>query len=249
MLLSALPLLLFGQQASPPTFEVASVKPSKPGTPGPTMRIDPGGRFTAEGITLRNLITLAYGIRNEDLSGAPSWIESVRYDIEAKPSHTVPAPLSKQARDKQMLRLQALLADRFELRLHRKTLQRSILALVVAKKGPRLEAAQGSGAACRPNPDGPGLIASMEMFAADLSNRLDQPVIDQTGLHGFFCVRLRWTSEDGTPRSLGVRPQTGTEVPSSLYSALESQLGLRLQAQKGTIQILVVDHVSRPRPN
>ncbi len=62
----------------------------------------------------------------------------------------------------------------------------------------------------------------MEMFASDLSNRLGQPVIDQTGLHGFFCVRLRWIFEDGIPRSLGVRPRTGADVPSSIYSALQS---------------------------
>jgi len=244
------PSMLFSQSpAASPTFEVASVKPSKPGSPGPTLRIDPGGRFTAEGITLRNLITLAWHIRDEELSGAPSWIDSARYDIVAKPAHAVAAPLSKQAREQQMLRLQALLVDRFDLRLHWNTRQRSVLALVPAKNGPKLEQALGSGAACRPAPDGPGLITSMEMFAADLSNRLGQPVIDQTGLRGFFCVRLRWTSEDGIPRSLGVRPRTGADVPSSIYSALQSQLGLRLQAQKGAIQILVVDHVAPPRPN
>ena len=213
------------------------------------MRIQPGGRFTAEAITLRNLITLAYHISDEDLSGAPSWIEAARYDIEAKPAGSTASPGSQEARDQEMVRLQALLADRFELRFHEKWEQRSVLALVAGKNGPKLERATGNGAACPQNPDGPGLITNMEMLAKDLANGIGAPVVDQTGLKGFFCVRLRWTSDDGIPRTLGVKPGQGPEVPASIYSALESQLGLKLEARKRAVRILVVDHVSQSRPN
>src|SRR5579872_6253852 len=219
-------------------FEVASVKPST-GSDGPAMRIDPGGRFTAIGITLRNLITLAYGIRDEDLAGAPSWINSVRFDIVAKPPGAMQNALSKESREQQMVRLQALLRDRFQLRVHRKPEEQRVLVLV-ANSGMKLrEPNQG---ACPDSKEGPGLITSMSMFSMTLSNLVGQRVLDETGRPGNYCVRLRWTTDDGVPRSIGVggaRAEARPDAPS-IFSALQQQLGLRLEPKKMAVEILVV---------
>lgn len=230
--------------AAPLRFDVASVKPSA-GDYGPTMRIDPGGRFTAIGITLRNLITLAYGIRDEDLSGAPGWINSARFDIVAKPQGAVANAVSREARKQQMLRLQVLLQERFQLTVHRKLEERHVLALVTAKTGPKLPATDRG--ACPDSADGPGSITSMQMFSLTLSNLLTQRVVDDTGLGGDFCVRIRWTTDEGVPRFIGVRG-TRPDAPS-IFTALQQQLGLRLEPRKMMVDTLVVDRVTEPASN
>jgi len=224
-----LPLLwltaaLYSQDARPVRFEVAAVKPST-STSGPELRIDPGGRFTPVGITLRNLITLAFGIHDEDLARAPSWINSASYDIVAKPADAVNEPTSRKERDRQMLRLQALMRDRFQLRVHWQPEQRRGLVLTAAKSGVRMpEPIQGG---CPDSRDGPGLITRMSMFATQLSTLLGERVIDQTGLGGNFCVRLRWTTDEGVPRSLGTaRDRSGAPAGAPpVFAALRSNSG------------------------
>jgi uncharacterized protein (TIGR03435 family) len=244
----------FGQPVDTPlAFEVASVKPSKPGSTGPTLRLYPGGRFTAEAITLRNLITLAYGIQDSELLGLPAWANSARFDIVAKARSSVANFTSKDARDHQMLRLRALLADRFQLKLHRTSERRRIMALVVGKNGPKLPQVKNGG--CVGTGEGPGLITSMTLFALSLQREVGQTVVDRTGLQGFFCIRLSWSNDEGLARGLGVgyRPNNGgaaehSDAPS-IFSALQEQLGLKLQPENGLIEMLAVDHVAEPSSN
>jgi len=237
--------LLAGGQ---PAFEVASVKPSS-GSDGPTMQIERGGRFTAIGITLRNLITLAYGIADEDLSGAPSWIDSARFDIVAKPAGAIEGATGDRARAEQMLRLSTLLQDRFRLAVHRRPQERRVLVLVADTGGARLPETKDG--ACPAASGGPGTILPMAMFAKTLAQQLGQPVIDQTGIAGSRCIRLRWTTDDGAPRSLGVRNsglQPQTDAPP-LAAAIRQQLGLKLEPRRLPIDTLVVDRVEWPAAN
>src|SRR5689334_560377 len=147
---------LFGQTASPPslTFEVASVKPSAPDARGMSIQIQPGGGLRVSNATLRLLLTFAYDVREFQLSGGPGWIGSEHYDIVARPdrsesAETTPVDPRKMS-DGEMKtmaeqireRLRALLAERFQLTVHRETKEAPIYVLVVGKNGPKLEAAE-----------------------------------------------------------------------------------------------------------
>jgi len=217
--------------ASAQTFEVASVKPNKSGrNPGSSSRS--GGQLVFENTSLRECIAIAYGIspdRDYALTG-PAWISSERYDIVAKVPAETPRP--------QMLRmLQALLADRFQLRLHRENKLLRVYLLTVARTGPKLKAV--------PGPEDsftfrPGHISVKAQSVDELASKLYRPifglgapVINSTGLAGVFDFTLDWA-----PDNL----QSGGP---SIFSALEEQLGLKLVASKSTVEVLAIDRVER----
>lgn len=224
--------------AQPPLeFEVASIKP-KPTPPGPgntTMRFDPGGRFRATGAPLNALIQLAYGVKDFQVSGGPKWADSESYDVVAQPAAGVTLN-----RDQLKVAIQALLADRFKLKFHRETRDLAIYSLVVAKNGPKLtknidvpgpEAAIASGQL-------KGSKISMSILADLLAQRLDRTVRDDTGISGDFDVKLDWGPG-----------QTADRDDPSIFTALQEQLGLKLNAQKGPVEILIIDSAERPSVN
>jgi uncharacterized protein (TIGR03435 family) len=235
--------LIFGQSvATPPAFEVASVKPNKSG--------DGAWRFgtshadiTATNVPLQVLITNAYGVRDHQISGGPSWLNSERYDVVAKQSGDDRSP----TKTKQML--QTLLADRFQLRLRRETKELPIYALVIGKIGPKLHEADANPGAGMTY--GKGRIkarrASMEQFAETLGNQLGRTVVDKTRLHGDFAFDLEWTPDTSQPIGPGTAPAAASGP--SIFTAVQEQLGLKLEPQKGSVEILVIDHVERPSEN
>jgi len=285
-------------QSSPTTgtpaasFEVAAIKPNRSGDWRVMMRFGPG-RFTATGIWIRHLITLAYGVSDFQVTGGPSWINSERYDIQAKEPDLIIAEMQKLSEDQReelsRSMVQSLLADRFKLKLRHQTKELPAYALVVAKSGPKLQAAKSDadfkaikGAEGRGQrgkmvfgmgdltiPDAP-----LSMLARMLSQQLGRPVLDQTGLEGNYDFTLKWTPGQGEgmigmgpggggPGSgkamvgtgLGDGgPQLGSPPPPdmsgpSIFTAIQEQLGLKLVSQKGSVEVLVIDHVERPSEN
>ena len=214
----------------PPAFEVASVKPNTTGGPGATWR-NRIGRTEFENYSLRQLIQMAYGVKDYSFAG-PSWLDSVRFDVVAKP------PAGAKA-DQVPAMMQTLLAERFKLAVHREEREMPGLALVVDKKGPRIQPAE-------PGPGGsgwgPNMVnakkITMTEFADTLSNALQRPVKNLTDLPGVYDIKIKWLPD-------GPLPADTSDMAASVYAAVQDQLGLKLQVQKLPVQVLVVDHAER----
>ncbi len=230
---------------SGPAFEVASVKPSQGGD-RPSIRALPGGRFTATNETVKYLIQFAYNVQDYQISGGPKWMDSAGYDIVAAPENINP---SAENIDVFRKKLQRLMADRFQLTLQRTTRELPVYALVVGKAGPRLQEGE------KPkNPTdmrlsgGRGLVAQqvqLGLVALVLAGRLGHPVTDETGLAGYYNFRLEWTPDETEPPLPGENAATGP----SIFTALQEQLGLRLDARKGPVEVLIVERLERPSEN
>lgn len=233
-------------QESPATFEVASVKPN-PDLGGLT-RYLPNGGIQFIGMPLRALVEIAYGVRPFQVIGGPGWIDTDGFDIDARPPRDSsnpadPATLSSERR-KVGERLRSLLADRFGLTIHSETREQPVYTLVVAKGGPKLkEPADKSQNFIR---GGRGSIIGqsvvLRLLVLNLSNQLDRPVIDKTGLTGSYDFELNWTPDTGPD---GHPPPSDTDAPS-LFTALSDQLGLKLESTRGPVQVWVIDGVGRP---
>jgi uncharacterized protein (TIGR03435 family) len=230
-----------------PAYEVVSIKPGQSGC-GMSISMGPS-RFTAGCITVWGLLYNAYAVQSlhDHPPGLPGWADSAVFDIEAKMDDDTAAAMQKlsagerEQQKKQML--QALLADRFKLRVHYEVRIQSIDQLVVAKSGPKLKQWPAD-----QRPRGTSWGSSqitiqgdgMDKLAMCLSDTLSRKVVDDTGLTGNYDLRLKWTPDDqqGTPNA-----------GPTLVTALEEQLGLKLEAAKGPVNTLVVDHVERPSEN
>jgi len=223
-------LAAFGQQ---PAFEVASVKPNKSGEGAPWRFVGSRAGITATNVTLPFLIMNAYGVRDNQVSGGPGWLTSERYDVVAKDQSDHPSP----ARQRQML--QTLLADRFQLRLRRETKDLPVYALVVGKSGYKFHEADGGSDG--KNTAGRARITarkvSMEWLSERLGGQLERTVVDRTDLQGNFAFELEWS------------PDPDDLSGPSIFTALQEQLGLKLQPQKGSVEILVIEHVEKPSEN
>ena len=219
------PAFVFGQAlSSPPAFEVASVKPSTPGSSGGGITPGPDG-LTARNATLLFCIRIAYDVREDQVSG-PSWISSEQYDISAKAGGAV-------GQDQLRLMLQTLLADRFKLALHREARLRSVYTLTVGKDGAKLHEAtdEGGGSTAEVG----HLVfkgASMPALARRLSQQLHAPVADMTGLKGIYDFTLDWQQDESV-------------LGASIFTAVQEQLGLKLEAKKDQVDVLIIDHAEK----
>ncbi|HEY3840069.1 MAG TPA: TIGR03435 family protein [Bryobacteraceae bacterium] len=227
-------------------FEVASVKPAPPDAPGMFSRILPDGGWKIDGATLRNLIGMAYGVRGFQVSGGPKWIDTDRFDIDARsvvwdtgnpPDRARMSEEYKRTNE----RLRNLLADRFHLTLHPETREQPVYALVVAKGGPKLQEAKESEVPFI-RQMGPGKLkgeaVGLAMLIVNLSSSLDRRIIDKTGLSGKYTFELKWEP------SLAADAEGAT-----IFTALQEQLGLRLESEKGPVKFLVIDSIQRPPQN
>lgn len=222
-----------------PAFEVATIKPNRQGPEsGFSENIAANGRLTARNVTVWNLIRLAYGLRDRQISGGPPWIQSQGFDIQANPAQAG-APIPKE----QTIRMiQTLLEDRYQLKSHRETRQLPAYALTVDTRGPKLPPPrEGSGRTMLGDLDAPSLtLASLcEILEFDL----DRSVVNQTGLTGPYAIRLQWASE----RSLKV--VAADPSSPSLFEAVREMLGLRLQTTQVAEEIFVIDSVEQPSEN
>ena len=257
-------------QSAPRTFEVASIKPAAPNARGAVMQFLPGGAMRVINLTLKQLLAFAYDVPDFQLEGGPGWINSDRYDIQARSERVAGAPVSveemrrmtddqRNTLGEQMReRMRGLLADRFQLAVHRETREAPVYALLVAKGGPKLEAVpEGSGGPSGLRGRGPGQLtgtsAPLQFLANSLSRQLGRPVIDKTSLKGHYNFTLQWTPEgNGVP---GAPLPPGVEFPPpdpngpTLFTALQEQLGLRLESQKGQVEMVVIDRVEKASEN
>jgi uncharacterized protein (TIGR03435 family) len=227
-------------------FEAASVKPNLSGAPGFGNQALPGGRYEAKNISLRRLIAVAYAVTDHQIFGDIKWLDSDRFDVSAKGSRNV--ELSELR-----LMIRALLAERFNLKVHSETRELSRLSLTAVKPGimgPGLTAAPGmcgpDSGACGTANIGRGRVNAQHAFISQLADRLagflGETVIDNTGLPGTWDIKLTWTP-DPEPGS-GADP-TGP----SLFTAIQEQLGLKLQSGKGPVPVVVIDSAERPASN
>jgi uncharacterized protein (TIGR03435 family) len=246
LFLTPLLLIVFSTafaQTPAPEFDAASVEPAKPDVKtSPLVEFLPGGvRIT--NATLVDLIETGYQLRMFQITGGPSWIRESRYDVTAKAA----ASSGPSAGVREMV--QALLNDRFQLQIHRETRNVPIYSLTVAKNGLKtnglrvtnspargINAAQGSML---------GEAAPMTALAMKLSNLLGRPVINNTGLEGNYDFKLQWTPD----RSLADSGAVDDSLGPSLFTALQEQLGLRLDSARGPAEVLVVDRAEKPSEN
>jgi uncharacterized protein (TIGR03435 family) len=228
----------FGQAS----FEVASIKPHpEPITYSADARSN-GTLVTATASTLLDLITSAYGVRYDQVSGGPGWMKIDHFDLAARAAGETPITTNQM---RQML--QSLLADRFQLKLHREMKEVPMWDLVVAKNGPKSKAFDPEGRSGGISvANGAAHMAvskgTMEQLAQRLAgNGAGRPVRDKTGLAGYYSYTLDFEWTNGTP---AIDPDART-----LFDALQEQLGLRLESTRGSAEAIVIDHAERPSAN
>jgi uncharacterized protein (TIGR03435 family) len=248
--------IAFAQQPERRSFEVDTVKSGDPIDPHWGVGFGSNGRFRANNASLQMLLVFAYKLQTQQISGGPKWVNSEKFSIEAEASSATPSgPVDiGQIR----LMLQALLADRFKLVVHRSTIESKIYELLVRSGGSKLkEAGANDGrVGLRIEPGGAivGAASPISPLVDYLSEKLQRSVIDKTGLSGKYDFTLkRWTSSLGpldAPQDEGEAPRTSDSSPSrSLFAALQEDLGLKLQPGKGPIEMLIIDQVQKPDPN
>ena len=248
--------------AATSVFEVTTVKLNKSGNSGSHSNLD-NGRFTASNILLKKLIQYqAYGIPEPRIVGGPKWLSSERFDIEAKADSSTVDRLRTLGRDQRRLQTQAmfqqLLADRFKLAVHWETRELPVYALVVAKNGPHVHEAKEldgnshtSASTGQFTARGVTMADMARTLTQELSGELGRVVIDKTGIAGQYDVVLKWTPDSGTASTSSGADSTALPVDSgpSIFTAIQEQLGLRLESTKGPVQVLVIDHVEMPSEN
>ena len=237
---------------APAVFEVATIKPSNPNTPGKLFTVK-GRQVITINTSLSDLITFAYDLHARQITGGPSWAGSEKFDITGQPeAQGVPSMVQLRAMVRQ------LLTDRFKLAFHREKQELPVYAIVVGTTGPKLTKNDT-------NPNGlPGLLfrglgvlPATNATIADLAGVmqtavLDRPVVDRTGLPGRYDFTLRWTPDETQFSSLGVpvpAPSNDPNAPPGLFTAIQEQLGLKLDATRAPVEVLVIDTVERPSEN
>ena len=273
-----------------PSFEVASIKKHATDNDGGRgMRVMIGGpdvsQFRASNVTAKMLIATAYSVKEFQISGGPSWINSERWDLNAKVEDSLAAQLQKLPRQQQQaqqaLMLRSLLAARFKMQITRSTKEGSLLALVIAKGGPKLKevappdphaapmpppvAPERGGAPPTPPPGGSMMmmngtgVATLSSNAVPIGNlvnmlsmQVGQQVIDQTGLKGTYQFTLQFAPQmglGGMPPPPGAETSAADSSQPSIFTALQEQLGLKLESTKGQIDTITIDHIEEPSEN
>jgi uncharacterized protein (TIGR03435 family) len=238
-----------------PAFEVATIKTSKPDEPNKFFLLG-RRRFKVANANLNDLITFAYGVHPKQVIGAPAWAETDKFDIEAEPDgEGVPSM------DQWKTMLQKLLGERCKLSFHHDRKEMAVYILSVGKTGAKLAPSLGNAMGL------PGLgfrgriggdVSAFNATIGDFINfmtrnvKLDRPLIDRTGITGRYDFTLDWTPDDSQFAGTGGKLTPPAESPSplpSLYTAIQEQLGLRLEATKAAADVLVIDRVEKPSEN
>jgi uncharacterized protein (TIGR03435 family) len=236
-----------------PTFEVATIKPSKPDDQRKAIIVQ-GRRMHIINQPLSRMISFAYGVQVKQIIGLTAWADTDKYDIDAEPDGEG-MPNDKQWKGM----IQKLIVQRYKFTFHQDKKELSVYVLSVAKTGAKLTKSEG-------DPNGlPGLFfrgrpgdlgvrnANMADFVGLLQGAvLDRPVVDQTGLTGRFDFSLNWTPDDSQFAGMGAKippPTDSANAPPSLYTAIQEQIGLKLDATKALADVIVIDHVEKPSEN
>jgi uncharacterized protein (TIGR03435 family) len=233
----------FAQQPAPrPAFEVASVKPCLLSKNGAQPGFSIAGNRVNVTFAFRKLVEFAYDVKGYEISGGPEWISG-----QASDAYCIAAKVEGErmpGTDEVRQMLQSLLADRFQLKLHRETKDLPVYALVVGKNQPKLKLSSPSTeysmrVARRPNQVQLAATGdTMVQFASGISGYMDRPVVDKTGLTGHYDFKLEWTLD---PKNSPALDPGGT----SIFTAVQEQLGLKLDQRLAPMEVLVIDHAVR----
>jgi uncharacterized protein (TIGR03435 family) len=237
---------------APALFEVATIKPSNPDRPGKVFTVK-GRQVITINTTLNDLITFAYGLHARQVTGGPSWMDSDKYDVTGQPEGQ-----GQPSRAQLNAMVQKLLEERFKLAFHREKRELPVYAITVANGGPKLTKNDT-------NPNGlPGLffkglgvLPATNATIGDLAGVmqttvLDRPVVDKTGLPDRYDFILSWTPDETQFSGLGVRvppPSNDPNAPPNLFTAIQEQLGLKIESTRAPVEVLVIDRVEKPTEN
>jgi uncharacterized protein (TIGR03435 family) len=234
-------------------FGVVSIREAPPGREGWGMDFTLDG-FKAKGVSLRQVIQEAHGVYEEDrLLGGPKWLSTQKFDIEAKIDGDDITAFKALSREQRQAMLQTLLFDRANLRIHHESVQLPVYELVVAKRGPKLHESstqrlrqadvKGYGGYVLKSYNGCVEVQefSMPALALSLHGFLGKIVVDKTGLTGRYDFSLRWTPDN-------LSNEGNAEWPS-IFTAVDEQLGLKLESVRSPVDTLVIDHIEVPSEN
>ena len=271
---SAVFVLSAAMAAQTPAFEVASVKLNKTGQGPFVLPIQPGGRVTLQYRTVRSLVQFAYSpidspLQESQIVGGPDWVDADHFDIVAKMGGAPPPGRATAELVRMMVR--SLLVQRFNAKLHTETREIPVYALVLLRKdgalasglrrrsepncdwfkpGPGLPDPKGSAPLCGFMGGGQGRLNSRGITMVQLARglapaRLDRIVIDNTGLTGLYDVDLEWGVNSSAPITLA---PASNDAPS-IFTAVQEQLGLKLEPRRGPVDVLVIDRIDPPTPD
>jgi uncharacterized protein (TIGR03435 family) len=227
--------------AQDPFYEVASIKPNTAGGRS-TWGVIAGGRLTATNMTLKGLMQFAWNVRDYQVSGGPGWAGSEGFDIVATPDRRIDPTQATIDIHRGMLR--KLLTGRFGLAIDRRQRDMPIYALVVARDGAKIRAVEKpEHPADMRTSAGPGSLTvqklNMNLFTQQIVRDIvGRPVVDKTGLTGYYDFKLEWNPDDSA--------QVGPNDRPSIFTALQEQLGLRLDGERGPVDVLTITHAEIP---
>lgn len=250
------PLLGQSPSAIPPDlrFEVASLKPGAPGGRGGGIRPAPGGqRYEATNCSIKLMIQVAYRVKAEQVVGGPSWMDTDPFDMEAKAE-------KQSSGDELHVMLMNMLVDRLKLKFHHEKKEMRMYALTVGQGGPKLtphEAANGGdpwidvAQAKFLHLKITATSAPLDYFAFRLAQFMDLPVVDLTGLKGGYDFTLEYTRDlpPNFPEGGKVNGEDPDTTGPTIFQAVKQQLGLEMKAEKGPVEVIVIDHVEKPTAN
>jgi uncharacterized protein (TIGR03435 family) len=243
-----------------PVYDIVSIHPHNALDDNTSINTRPGN-FAATNATLKQLISFAFGIREDLLSGLPGWADSAHFDVTAKVSNFDPSAFKNLTREQREGMLRPMLTDRFQVKAHTEIKTLAVFNLVLTKDGPKFKqnpppindpdhphpkTQQGRGNITINNNDLTATAVPLSSIAEMLAGQLNHTVIDKTGLTGDYDLKLKWTSDEDSNKAAdnGI-----ADRPPDLFTALQEQLGLKLDAAKGPVTTLVVDHAEKPSPN
>ncbi|WP_263417518.1 TIGR03435 family protein [Terriglobus albidus] len=240
-------------QQKPPAFDIASVKQNKGIGDGRShiWSSSDNGNFKTQNVSMKSLLEFAYGLPQAQMQGSLDKVSGVTFDVEAKLDEE--SEVRFEAADREARRelksrmLQSLLIDRFHLACHRENREMTSYAIVTDKGSPKLKPTQGSGLRFD---TGYGRIraqgATVEQLARLIAQRLNEPVVDASGITGRYDMEINFTPPEGPMKLNG---QAIPDPPPSIFTAMQEQLGLKLEKRKGPVEVLIVDHVEMPTEN
>lgn len=240
-----------GAEATAPAFDIVSIKPNKSESGNISVNTNDDS-YSATNVSLKMLLEDAYGIKEDLVFGLPGWANSARFDVKAKIVEPDAELLKKLSREQRRLMIQQLLMDRFQIKAHIETRVLPLYEMIVVKDGPKFKksALEGSsedksqngvarGGMTSSNTELTAHAVPLTLLAKMLANQLHRTVADKTGLAGNYDFFLKWRPEDD-------QDDSSESSTATLFTALQEQLGLKLQPSKGPVDTLVVDHVEMP---
>jgi uncharacterized protein (TIGR03435 family) len=246
--------------ANSPVFDVAAIRQNNSDhTARSHIYYSPGdGSFRAINVPMKMLLQFAFGLPETRIIGGPDWLSSIKFDVDAKADSSIDARMSTlsgdDARQEKQKMVRALLADRFKLIDHMETRELPIYILAPAKGGSKLQPSKSNGTTVdswNNKIDVRGGDNTVALLAEELSKRLGRVVIDKTGIQGRYDILLNWTPDDGAagPLNGGGGISAAADSGPSIFTAIQEQLGLKLESQKGPVEVLVIDSVDMPSAN